>query len=425
MAVTVVGVSDDVLRDVMGLPTVDRRVSQVDLLSFPVLDRDSGDTRGLLAKALQEGNRVDVDGERWTITAQERSYIASGLLLTLEAQSGLGAALRSETGPRSAKNVTPADWLKARAKAHGGTAVVQPGAKRRDIVQKRNESTLSVLQTITSDTNTSWVVIGNVLYAGTPWWAFQGGTDLPTWSTPLTDALALGFESRSSTADDADSATATLTVPNEVARQLRPWHRLDISKAAPMDDGLWLVQAVAHDYERSPGTVELHRPRKSVVNKASQSTPDDTVTSGGGDYSGYDGEWVPGADKVWPGCTRTPKQMVAVAHNYLGQTGWANQCQRFISVIAHDPYIGGPLLAKSSWYNMLSRAPSTPHGTDRNAPAGSLVVWSGPHRAGHIAIAVGNGEMITTTDGAITKMPIGSYIGWGYYLGWMAPAQYK
>jgi hypothetical protein len=33
--------------------------------------------------------------------------------------------------------------------------------------------------------------------------------------------------------------------------------------------------------------------------------------------------------------------------------------------------------------------------------------------------------MITTTDGPITEMDIGGYIGWGYYLGWMAPASYR
>lgn len=43
------------------------------------------------------------------------------------------------------------------------------------------------------------------------------------------------------------------------------------------------------------------------------------------------------------------------------------------------------------------------------------------YSAGHIAIALGDGRMITTTGGAISIMKIDAYIDMNYYYGWMPP----
>jgi cell wall-associated NlpC family hydrolase len=377
---------------------------------------------------------VRFDGVRWIVSAQTRRYVASGLELTIEMLSGLGAALKQDRGPRSEREVTPQTWIERRAKAAGGSAVVQPGAKRRQILQKRGQSALSVIEGLSSDMGTAWCDVDNVLYVGTPWWAFEGGPQLSTWDMPLTTDLVFDFDARGSAVDDANAATANMVVDSAIARKLRQWHRLRVSRAAASDNGLWLVESVNHDLHGPQGTLELSRPRRSTVNKGSSSTADgDGALPTGGDYEGYIGDWVPGADKVWPGTNQTPKQMVATALRMRGQSGpaptrsgrWAGYCATFTSYLAHKPYNGGPALAKQYWYNMKARAPHTPHGTGRDAPAGSFVVWSGPHSAGHVAISIGNGRMITTTDGPITEMDIGGYIGWGYYLGWMAPASYR
>jgi hypothetical protein len=129
---------------------------------------------------------------------------------------------------------------------------------------------------------------------------------------------------------------------------------------------------------------------------------------------------------VWAGCTRTPREIVAYARTFVGQNRWAGYCQTFASNLARNPYSGGPALAKQSWTNMIARLPNTPHGTSRTPPAGAWVVWSGPHPAGHIAVSIGGGRMITTTGGAITEMGVGEYIrDWGYYYGWMCPVHLR
>lgn len=429
MALTLGSLSAEQFDELVGLVTVDRRVNQINQMVAPVLDRTRPNgSVGDLAEALPTGTTVDFDGVRWVVSAQSRRYLTGGIELTVEMLSGLGATLKNDRGPRDEQNVTPKQWIDRRVKAAGGRAAVQPGAKQRQISQKRGVSALKVIEDLASEMGTSWCDVDNVLYVGTPWWAFEGGPGLPVWDMPLRADVVHAFDARTSLVDDANSATATMTIPNDLARTLRPWFRFKVSRAAGPDNGLWLVDSVQHDLADAPGTVELSRPLRSAVIKGSSSKAGvgDSID---GDYTIPEDGWVPGADKVWRLCNKTPRAIVAQALRdaAAGKFWGTSKCLNYVSHVCtgSPPSYGaagghGGAYARYVWDN---KPPGTPHGSDRNAPAGSLVVWR-HNSVGHIAIAVGNGKMVTTSNGPVRLMGIGDYMGWGGYAGWMAPNFY-
>ncbi len=416
MALSLPGVDASALAALIGSVSVDYKVGQINAMVVPVLDRDMN-----LAPALAEGVWLNYGSERWQIIAQQRIYGASGLQLQLDVQSGLGAALRAERGPRSTRGVTPGQWITTRAKANGGTAVVQSGAKRRHIVQKRGQSTLSVVEDLTSDMAAAWVEVAGTIYVGTPWWAFEGGPKLPVWGMPLTADLVQGFEARGSSADDSNRATATVTVPNEVARQLRPWHRVEVSKAAPADNGLWLVESVNHDLHRSPGTVALTRPRRSVVNKGSSSTTDGTA--GGLDVVGTPVKGSTYSDAKRPANWRGVSVAGILARWQANKTrglgnGIYNACLFTSQEIAGYTHVGDDPhdLMDNILGSRLIRSKAV-------VPGAVMLYRNG--RVGHATVYLGGGRALSTDYPSAYQWSIGTADdverAFGTFAGWYAP----
>ena len=414
------------ITDAIGVTSWDFRVGAVSEFSFPAVDRNRQlSKRGLL----REGVTLRWDGDAWQIAAVERDYKGEDIWLNFTARSRLARRLRNMTGKRSAEKSTPQAFIGAAVKKAGGTALVEPGAGSMRIVQKRDESVLDVIASIASDTGVEWVEHGNTFFVGTPWWAFQGNTNLPTWSV-RTDGRESGFgrslsmlslSSRSSLDDRRNAAEASMTVEAATGSQVRPWHRVDVSRADAEDNGIWLVSDVTFDETAGSADLSLQRPLKSSPKKASQGTSKVDGVGDGGDLSSLDGEWIQGADKVWPRCTRTPRQYVAWARSQVGQGFGYNQCLAWVSIAVSGSQGRGGYYARYVWEKAPSSAVKS--AGDTNPPIGAIVVWSAPTGggAGHIGISVGGGRFISATGGRVVELGIA---GFGSYYGAMTPSFY-
>ncbi|MBK8640619.1 MAG: CHAP domain-containing protein [Chromatiaceae bacterium] len=414
------------ITDAIGVTRWDFRVGAVSEFSFPAVDRNRQlSKRGLL----REGVTLRWDGQVWQIAAVERDYKGEDIWLNFTARSRLARRLRNMTGKRSAEKSTPQAFIGAAVKKAGGLALVEPGAGSMRIVQKRDESVLDVIASIASDTGVEWVEHGNTFFVGTPWWAFQGNTNLPTWSV-RTDGRESGFgrslsmlslSSRSSLDDRRNAAEASMTVEAATGSQVRPWHRVDVSRADAEDNGIWLVSDVTFDETAGSADLSLQRPLKSSPKKASQGTSKVDGVGDGGDLSSLDGEWIQGADKVWPRCTRTPRQYVAWARSQVGQGFGYNQCLAWVSIAVSGTQGRGGYYARYVWEKAPSSAVKS--AGDTNPPIGAIVVWSAPTGggAGHIGISVGGGRFISATGGRVVELGIA---GFGSYYGAMTPSFY-
>ncbi len=414
------------ITDAIGVTRWDFRVGAVSEFSFPAVDRNRQlSKRGLL----REGVTLRWDGDAWQIAAVERDYKGEDIWLNFTARSRLARRLRNMTGKRSAEKSTPQAFIGAAVKKAGGLALVEPGAGSMRIVQKRDESVLDVIASIASDTGVEWVEHGNTFFVGTPWWAFQGNTNLPTWSV-RTDGRESGFgrslsmlslSSRSSLDDRRNAAEASMTVEAATGSQVRPWHRVDVSRADAEDNGIWLVSDVTFDETAGSADLSLQRPLKSSPKKASQGTSKVDGVGDGGDLSSLDGEWIQGADKVWPRCTRTPRQYVAWARSQVGQGFGYNQCLAWVSIAVSGTQGRGGYYARYVWEKAPSSAVKS--AGDTNPPIGAIVVWSAPTGggAGHIGISVGGGRFISATGGRVVELGIA---GFGSYYGAMTPSFY-
>lgn len=414
------------ITDAIGVTRWDFRVGAVSEFSFPAVDRNRQlSKRGLL----REGVTLRWDGQVWQIAAVERDYKGEDIWLNFTARSRLARRLRNMTGKRSAEKSTPQAFIGAAVKKAGGLALVEPGAGSMRIVQKRDESVLDVIASIASDTGVEWVEHGNTFFVGTPWWAFQGNTNLPTWSV-RTDGRESGFgrslsmlslSSRSSLDDRRNAAEASMTVEAATGSQVRPWHRVDVSRADAEDNGIWLVSDVTFDETTGSADLSLQRPLKSSPKKASQGTSKVDGVGDGGDLSSLDGEWIQGADKVWPRCTRTPRQYVAWARSQVGQGFGYNQCLAWVSIAVSGTQGRGGYYARYVWEKAPSSAVKS--AGDTNPPIGAIVVWSAPTGggAGHIGISVGGGRFISATGGRVVELGIA---GFGSYYGAMTPSFY-
>lgn len=422
------------IADVFGGQSWSFGVGTVPEFTVPAVDLDRVlSRRGLL----HDGAVLVNDGHRWEIAATEREYRGEDIWLTFTARSQFARRLRNMLGPDRQKGVTPGEWIRGKAKKAGGSALVEAGAKARLIVQKRNESVLAVIEALASDTSTEWVFDGDRLLVGTSWWAFQGTPGLPLWPCPM-DGRRFTFgewlnpvslSTRSSIDDRGQEATATLTVESDTGWKVRPWHRVDLSGADSADNGLWLVTEASREEGKPDTVLTLSRPLKSAPKDGSSGKPNSAGIGGVGDYTIPEDGWVPGADKTWRMCNKPPREIVAAAlREQANGVGWGSgNCLNWVSHICtgSPPYFGasgghGGLYARYVWDKM---PPGTPHGSDRNAPAGALVVWR-HNSIGHIAVSVGKGKMVTTANGPLQLMGIGDYMGWGGYAGWMAPNFY-
>lgn len=118
---------------------------------------------------------------------------------------------------------------------------------------------------------------------------------------------------------------------------------------------------------------------------------------------------------------RSAEQAVAYALTQVGVWRDAGYCLRFVGrVVYQRPWDGGSI---DYAYQVWDNAPdSMQHARDFAAPRGAIVLWSSRigGGAGHIAISLGNGKMITTTRGAIAITSIRGFADHAY-LGWIPP----
>lgn len=420
------GLSLAQVSEAIGALSWDYGTGKVSQVSFPAVDADRQlSKRGLL----RAGTTLTHGGHRWEVAAVERDYRGRDVWLTFEARSRLARRLRLMAGPDKASGVTPGQWITSRVKKAGGVALVEPGAKRRTIVQKRTQSVLEVISALASDTGVEWVEFDNQVFVGTPWWAFQGRTRLPTWGTFATGAdptgvvelplTTVGFTSRESLDDRGNAAEATLTVDPGMGRRVRPWHRVDVRRCDEPDEGMWLVTNVSFD-ESSDVTLALSRPLKSSPKKGS------TGTGSGADAPSSDAldgaDWIQGADRVWPKCSRTPRQAVNFGLSNRGPSWYGDgNCLAWVSVAFSGGQGLGGLLARYVWENAPASAVKA--AGDKSPPAGAVCVWNGSigGGAGHVGISIGKGQMVSATGGAIRIDTIGAYAPGAYY-GAMTPS---
>lgn len=118
---------------------------------------------------------------------------------------------------------------------------------------------------------------------------------------------------------------------------------------------------------------------------------------------------------------RTSDQAVRWALSQVGVWRDAGYCLRFVGRYAYErPWDGASInRAHQVWDN----APATlRRPRDFSPPRGAIVLWSSAigGGAGHIGISLGDGQMVTTTRGAVA---IDRIVGFAdhTYLGWMPP----
>jgi len=422
------------ITDAVGVTSWDFRVGAVAEFTFPAVDRGRElSRRGLL----REGVTLKWDGENWQIAVVERDYKGDDIWLNFTARSRLARRLRNMGGDgKAVKKETPQSFISRAVKKAGGAALVEPGAGRVQIVQKRGESVLDVIGNIASDTGVEWVEHGNTFYVGTPWWAFKEDLGLPTWAAradgTVTDIgsnvlSVLTLSTRSSLDDRRNAAEAQLTVEAATGAKVRPWHKVNLSRAADADDGLWLVSDVTFDEVSGSADLSLVRPLKSSPKKGSTPSSDSSQLGSDGtsatiaDLDDIDG-WIKGYDKVWPRCSRTPKQAVAWAlvkaappNNTWGQ----RLCLNFVSQAFGKNNLGGGQ-ASFVWDKAPASAIKSPG--DTSPPAGALVVWGvgAGQGAGHIGISIGGGKMVNASGGRVFIASIAGFTS--DYKGAMTPS---
>jgi len=392
------GLSLAQVSEAIGALSWDYGTGKVSQVSFPAVDADRQlSKRGLL----RAGTTLTHGGHRWEVAAVERDYRGRDVWLTFEARSRLARRLRLMAGPDKASGVTPGQWITSRAKKAGGVALVEPGAKRRTIVQKRTQSVLEVISALASDTGVEWVEFDNQVFVGTPWWAFQGRTRLPTWGTFATGAdptgvvelplTTVGFTSRESLDDRGNAAEATLTVDPGMGRRVRPWHRVDVRRCDQPDDGMWLVTNVSFD-ESSDVTLALSRPLKSSPKKGSTGTG-----SSGGDagLSPVEGSSYSDAPRPagWRG--RSVANIVEIFRNNPGGLGHTiyNGCLWYAQEMAGYAHENGQQANPMSLWS-TGLAPSRKHAS-RSVVPGAVMLYSNS-RIGHAVVYMGGGLCLST-----------------------------
>lgn len=126
---------------------------------------------------------------------------------------------------------------------------------------------------------------------------------------------------------------------------------------------------------------------------------------------------TPGQGRFTPGiprCVGTREaKAIKWAKSQIGKTGWALWCERFSANAYGRPYSG--YASAQTHYNSLKKR-GLIH-KDKEPMPGALVYWSSPY-GGHVAIALGDGNVITTpikARGTVYKAKLSAFSG---YLGW-------
>jgi len=421
------------ITDAIGVATFDYRVGAVPEFTFDAVDRDRKlSRRGLL----REGTTLTYEGDVWQVAAVERSYKGDDIWLTFTARSRLSRRLRNMTGPKSAEKSTPQAWITAQVKKAGGRAVVEPGAGRMRIVQKRNQNVLDVIASIASDTGVEWVEVDGVIYVGTPWWALKGGPGLPSWNVRLDDKLPqadtgnalvpLDFSSRSSLDDRANAAEAQLVVESRRGSLVRPWHLVNVLKADDADNGDWLVSGVGFDEVSGSVSIDLQRPLKSSPKKASQGTTDTgTGNTSDGDLEPALGSSYSDAPRPSSWGARSVATILSIYRNNRGGLGHTiyNGCLWYAQEIAGYPHIG------ANPHVLWTMLPTSKRHANRKPVPGAVLLYRNS-RVGHATVYLGGGKVLGTDMDENGNYVVGKWSiapadacerSFGTLLGWYSP----
>jgi len=121
------------------------------------------------------------------------------------------------------------------------------------------------------------------------------------------------------------------------------------------------------------------------------------------------------------GTTFTAKEAAArlVSWARSGMGGYHNQCLR----LADDAYGAKgarTTTALAQWAR--AKAAGVGHPGSKDIPVGAQMFWQTSHPAGHIAVYVGDGKVVTNVPGgAVEIMDWREINEWGPYLGWANP----
>lgn len=121
------------------------------------------------------------------------------------------------------------------------------------------------------------------------------------------------------------------------------------------------------------------------------------------------------------GTTYSAKEAAArlISWARAGTGGYHNQCLR----LADDAFGAKgarTTTALAQWARAKSAGVGHPDSTD--IPVGAQMFWQTSHPAGHIAVYVGNGKVVTNVPGgAVEIMDWREINEWGPYLGWANP----
>lgn len=126
--------------------------------------------------------------------------------------------------------------------------------------------------------------------------------------------------------------------------------------------------------------------------------------------------WIPRSNP------RSVSAAIAWARSEVGDYGWEQLCLNFTAQ-AYGYDNSGVRYAIDHW---LQAPPSLRHHRVRSAPAGSLMYWDTGRRAGHVAISLGDGYVVSNDINAVGRISIvpASTIDqrWNArYLGWTPP----
>lgn len=177
--------------------------------------------------------------------------------------------------------------------------------------------------------------------------------------------------------------------------------------------------AAVQRYGGIPPYPETEQYVQSVM--ATAASPGFAVVYAAAPYSGQP------VDALMPAGRSNPRDAEAAVRWALAQVGTtvlpdgtpqARHCLRLVT-LAYG-YTAGKHYAYQVWTDAPA---SIRHPGDRNPPRGAVLVWDprSGDGAGHIAIALGDGQMVTTTGTTVQVLPIDGYADMAHYYGWMPP----
>ncbi|WP_058047464.1 hypothetical protein [Streptomyces roseifaciens] len=153
--------------------------------------------------------------------------------------------------------------------------------------------------------------------------------------------------------------------------------------------------------------------------------PDDCNTSG---KPGKPGEPFHDGNANWPDKVRNPRSTAdaikwAKAEADSHRANWYQKCLAFTSIAYGWNYSGTNYAID---HYQVEMPKDMRHDGDRNPPVGALMFWDTGHRAGHVAIYVGDGKIASNDIGVIGEISIVPATDietkWNSkYLGWSPP----